>query len=243
MEVPVLEKSRKQSDKNSVMTHGGLEKVRQGIRQAALAAGRDPASIKLIAVTKTFGPHDIELVIAAGQTMFGENRVQEAKAKWPNLKAQHPHLQLHLIGPLQSNKTADAVRLFDAIHTVDRRKIAEALAEEMQRQQRFLHLLVQVNTGLEDQKAGVAPGAADDFIADCRERLHLEISGLMCIPPATEDPKAHFELLKGIAARNGIPELSMGMSGDYDLAITCGATFVRVGSAIFGDRMARLPSA
>ncbi|HUR44095.1 MAG TPA: YggS family pyridoxal phosphate-dependent enzyme [Aestuariivirga sp.] len=225
------------------MTQSGLESVRQGVRQAALAAGRDPAHIKLIAVTKTFDVGDIQPVIAAGQTLFGENRVQEAKAKWPGLKTQQPNLELHLIGRLQSNKSADAVALFDAIHTVDRRKIADALAQEMQRQQRFPQLFIQVNTGREHQKAGIAPEEADSFLADCRNRLHLVISGLMCIPPFTDDPKTHFELLAKIAGRNGIRELSMGMSGDYAVAITCGATFVRVGSAIFGDRTARPPAA
>jgi len=225
------------------MTHNSLENVRHGIRQAALSAGRDPAAVKLIAVTKTFGASAIQPVIAAGQTMFGENRVQEAQAKWPRLKASHPNLKLHLIGPLQSNKTADAISLFDAIHTVDRRKIAEALAKEMQRQQRFPQLLVQVNTGLEDRKAGVAPGEADRFIADCRERLKLTISGLMCIPPFTDNPQPHFELLHGIAKRNGVIDLSMGMSADYATAIACGATLVRVGSAIFGSRPGRPPAA
>jgi len=224
------------------MTHNGLEGVRQGIREAALSAGRDPAAIKLIAVTKTFGATDIEPVVAAGQMMFGENRVQEAKVKWPSLKISHPQLRLHLIGPLQSNKTADAVSLFDAIHTVDRRKIAEALAKEMQRQQRYPPLFVQVNTGLEEQKAGVAPKEADRFINDCRERLKLSISGLMCIPPLTDDPEPHFQLLAGIAERNDIAELSMGMSEDYATAISCGATYVRVGSAIFGSRTARSPA-
>ena len=218
------------------MTHTGLENVRQRIRQAALSAGRDPNAINLIAVTKTFGLPDIQPVIAAGQMAFGENRVQEANAKWPSLRASRPNLRLHLIGPLQSNKTADAVGMFDAIHTVDRRKIAETLAREMQRHQQFPQLFVQVNTGLEAQKAGVAPEEADRFIADCRERLNLTISGLMCIPPATDDPKRHFELLASIAKRNGVAELSMGMSGDYAAAIICGATFVRVGSAIFGNR-------
>ena len=217
------------------MTHSGLESVRQGIRQAALSAGRDPAAITLVAVTKTFGASDIQLVIEAGQMAFGENRVQEAKSKWPGLKS-HTGLRLHLIGPLQSNKAADAIGLFDVIHTIDRRKIAETLAAEMQRQQRFPQLFVQVNTGLEEQKAGIAPDEADRFIADCRERLALAVMGLMCIPPATDDPKPHFELLASIARRNGVPELSMGMSGDYATAITCGATYVRIGSAIFGSR-------
>jgi len=225
------------------MTHAGLEDVRQGIRRAALAAGRDPAAIHLIAVTKTFGAADIEPVIAEGQLMFAENRVQEAKAKWPGLKSSHPDLKLHLIGPLQSNKAADVVALFDAIHTVDRSKIAGALAKEMQIQQRFPQLFVQVNTGREEQKAGVTPEKADHFITDCREKLKLEISGLMCIPPFAEDPEPHFQLLAGIAKRNSITELSMGMSGDYAAAIACGATFVRVGSAIFGSRPARPPAA
>lgn len=217
------------------MTHSGLESVRQGVRRAALSAGRDPACITLVAVTKTFGASDIQPVIDAGQMVFGENRVQEAKAKWPGLKS-HSGLKLHLIGPLQSNKASDAIGLFDAIHTIDRRKIAEILASEMQRQQRFPQLFVQVNTGLEQQKGGIVPEEADRFIAECRERLALSISGLMCIPPATDDPKAHFELLANIAKRNGVNELSMGMSGDYAAAIICGATFVRVGSAIFGSR-------
>ncbi len=224
------------------MTHSGLESVRQGIRRAALAAGRDPASIKLIAVTKTFDAAAIEPAITAGHTMFGENRVQEAKAKWPSLKATHSKLQLHLIGPLQSNKVADAVTLFGAIHAIDRSKIAESIAKEMQKQQRLLQLFVQVNTGREEQKAGIAPGEADRFIAGCREKLNLTISGLMCIPPFTDDPEPHFKLLAGIAKRNGIAELSMGMSEDYATAIACGATFVRVGSAIFGSRPAPPPA-
>jgi pyridoxal phosphate enzyme (YggS family) len=210
--------------------------VRQGIRQAAISAGRDPNAITLIAVTKTFGIPEIQSVIAAGHRVFGENRMQESKVKWPGLKAMQSSLKLHLIGPLQSNKTADAVALFDAIHTVDRKKIAEALAVEMQRQRRFPQLFIQVNTGLENQKAGIAPAETDRFIADCRERLGLTISGLMCIPPATDNPEPHFELLASMAKRNGLMELSMGMSGDYAIAIGCGATFVRIGSAIFGSR-------
>ncbi|MGH6854463.1 MAG: YggS family pyridoxal phosphate-dependent enzyme [Aestuariivirga sp.] len=218
------------------MAHPGLEEVRRKIREAALSAGRDPQSVTLIAVSKTFDAPHILPVIDAGQKLFGENRVQEAKAKWPALKARYPDLKLHLIGPLQSNKTEDAVALFDVIHTVDRRKIASALATEMQRQQRFPQLFIQVNTGREKQKAGIDPEEADAFIEECREQLGLRISGLMCLPPETEDPKPHFALLAGIARRQGLSELSMGMSGDYAAAISWGATFVRIGSAIFGKR-------
>jgi PLP dependent protein len=218
------------------MSHSGLDQVRQGIGVAALAAGRDPASITLIAVSKTFETSDIQPVIAAGQRVFGENRVQEAKAKWPLLRNKTPELRLHLIGPLQSNKAADAVALFDAIHTVDRPKIAQALALEMKRQQRFPQLFIQINTGHEEQKAGIAPQDSDQFIGHCRDQLGLAISGLMCIPPAGENPAPHFELLAQIAKRNGLPGLSMGMSGDYAVAISYGATHVRIGSAIFGSR-------
>jgi pyridoxal phosphate enzyme (YggS family) len=168
--------------------------------------------------------------------VFGENRVQEAKGKWPALKLRWPDIELHLIGPLQSNKAAEAVELFDAIHTVDRPKIAEALAREMRKQAKALKLFVQVNTGREPQKAGIDPDAADAFLAACRDVHGLAISGLMCIPPAEEDPKPHFDMLGAIARRNGIPLLSMGMSGDYAAAVACGATHVRVGSAIFGTR-------
>lgn len=218
------------------MAHEGLSKVMAGVAGAARAAGRPPGAVTLIAVSKTFGAAEIEPVIAAGQRVFGENRVQEAKAKWPALKARWPDLELHLIGPLQSNKTAEAVALFDAIHTVDRPKIAEAIAAEMRKQAKPLKLFVQVNTGREPQKAGMDPDLADGFLSDCRERLGLKIAGLMCIPPADAGPKPHFELLAGIARRNGLGQLSMGMSGDYSAAIACGATHVRVGSAIFGVR-------
>ena len=218
------------------MSHLGLDSVRRGIRDAAAAVGRDPRSITLIAVSKTFEPSDILPVIAAGQVAFGENRVQEAQVKWLALKTQYPRLKLHLIGPLQSNKTAAAVALFDAIHTVDRPKIATALADEMRRQHRTLELFVQVNTGREEQKAGVSPEAADGFLAYCRNDLKLAIGGLMCIPPAAQDTTPHFALLAMIASRNGLSLLSMGMSGDYEIAIRTGATHVRVGSAIFGDR-------
>lgn len=218
------------------MVHEGLKKVLNGVVAAAQAAGRPPGSVTLIAVSKTFDGPDIVPVIEAGQRVFGENRVQEAKAKWPALKMAWPDVELHLIGPLQSNKAAEAVQLFDAIHTVDRPKIAAEIAREMGRQAKPLKLFVQVNTGREPQKAGIDPGQADAFLAECRDVHGLEISGLMCIPPAGEDPTPHFTLLAEIARRNGLSQLSMGMSGDYPAAIACGATHVRVGSAIFGTR-------
>ena len=218
------------------MVHEGLKKVLNGVMQAARAAGRAPETVTLIAVSKTFDAPDIVPVIEAGQRVFGENRVQEAKSKWPALKMAWPDIELHLIGPLQSNKAAEAVQLFDAIHTVDRPKIAEAIGREMRRQAKPLKLYVQVNTGREPQKARIDPDAADAFLTECREVHGLEISGLMCIPPVEEDPKPHFDLLAEIARRNGITQLSMGMSGDYPAAIACGATHVRVGSAIFGSR-------
>ena len=218
------------------MVHPGLERVLRGIREAAVAAGRDSAAITLVAVSKTFAACDIAPVIEAGQTVFGENRVQEAKAKWPSLKAGHSGVQLHLVGPLQSNKTADAVALFDAIHTIDRPKIAQAIAVEIKHQATTPELFIQVNTGREPQKAGVIPDDTDRFIAHCRDVLELDIAGLMCIPPVAEDPKPHFKLLATIARRNSLVGLSMGMSADYDVAINCGATHVRIGSAIFGRR-------
>jgi pyridoxal phosphate enzyme (YggS family) len=218
------------------MVHEGLKKVLNGVMQAARAAGRAPETVTLIAVSKTFDAPDIVPVIEAGQRVFGENRVQEAKSKWPALKMAWPDIELHLIGPLQSNKAGEAVQLFDAIHTVDRPKIAEAIAREMRRQGKPVKLYVQVNTGREPQKAGIDPDAADAFLKECREVHAIEISGLMCIPPVEEDPKPHFDLLAEIAKRNGIQQLSMGMSGDYPAAIACGATHVRVGSAIFGSR-------
>ena len=218
------------------MTHAGLDQLNTRIGEAAAQAGRIPSDIRLIAVSKTFGAPDIEPVITAGQRLFGENRVQEAKGKWSALKLRWPDIELHLIGPLQSNKAAEAVALFDAIHTIDRPRIAEAVASEMKRQNRPLQLFVQVNTGHEDQNAGIAPEQADAFIRQCRETYGLAIIGLMCIPPMAEAPKPHFEMLAAIARRNGISGLSMGMSGDFAVAIACGATHVRVGSAIFGTR-------
>ena len=218
------------------MVHEGLKKVLDGVAAAARAAGRAPEAVTLIAVSKTFDGPEIIPVIEAGQRVFGENRVQEAKAKWPALRMRWPDIELHLIGPLQSNKAAEAVELFDAIHTVDRPKIAEAIGKEMRKQAKVLKLFVQVNTGREPQKAGIDPGEADRFLKDCRDTHGLEISGLMCIPPAEEDPRPHFALLAEIASRNGLAQLSMGMSGDYAQAVASGATHVRVGSALFGSR-------
>jgi pyridoxal phosphate enzyme (YggS family) len=213
-----------------------LAAVEQDIARACKEALRERASVTLIAVSKTFAAEAILPVIAAGQRAFGENRVQEAKAKWPELMSTHPGLALHLIGPLQSNKAKEAVALFDAIHSVDRPSICEALSKEIDRQQRAPQLFVQLNTGEEPQKAGIAPAEADAFIAACREKYGLQISGLMCIPPAAEAPAPHFALTAKIAARNGLANLSMGMSADFAIAIALGATHVRVGSAIFGAR-------
>jgi len=213
-----------------------LADVQARIAAAAREAGRDPASVHLIAVTKTFEADDILPVLAAGHRLFGENRVQEAKTKWPPLRARHPDLALHLIGPLQSNKTREAVELFDAIHTVDRPKIAKAIAEEQARLGKRLQLFIQVNTGEEPQKAGIAPRDTAPFLAHCRNDLGLAIAGLMCIPPVEEEPAVHFAFLAKLAADLGLPELSMGMSGDFETAAQFGATYVRVGSAIFGGR-------
>jgi hypothetical protein len=214
----------------------GLTAVRQEIAQACRDAGRDPASVKLVAISKTFGAEAIEPVIAAGQRIFGENRVQEAKAKWPPLMARHAGLELHLVGSLQSNKAKDAVALFDAIHSVDRESLAEALAKEIAKQARRPLLFVEINTGAEPQKSGVLPQDADSFLAACRDRYGLAIPGLMCIPPFDEAPAPHFALTAQIARRNGLSLLSMGMSADFETAIAFGATHVRVGTAIFGAR-------
>ena len=190
-----------------------------------------------MAVSKTKSADEIRPAIVAGQRLFGENRVQEALAKWPGLKAAFPDLRLHLIGPLQTNKIRDAVRLFDAIESLDREKLARALAAEMAKQGRRLDCFIQVNTGEESQKAGIEPGQADAFIGLCRDSLGLAIAGLMCIPPVDQDPAPHFALLREIARRNGLPGLSMGMSADFETAIRFGATHVRVGTAIFGGRV------
>ncbi|MEM7775451.1 MAG: YggS family pyridoxal phosphate-dependent enzyme [Pseudomonadota bacterium] len=213
-----------------------LERVEAKIVQTARDVGRSPGDITLIAVSKTFDADRIRPVLKAGHRHFGENRVQEAAGKWPELRGEFPDLTLHLIGPLQSNKAADAVGLFDAIHSVDRPKIARALASEMAAQSRKLQLFIQINTGEEPQKAGVIPKDAPAFIALCRDELGLEISGLMCIPPVDDAAAVHFAFLAKLAEENGIPALSMGMSADYDVAVQFGATHVRVGSAIFGAR-------
>jgi PLP dependent protein len=215
----------------------GLIEVRAEIARACRDAGRDPATVTLVAVSKTFGAEAIEPVIAAGQRVFGENRVQEAKAKWPPLTARHGSLELHLVGTLQSNKAREAVALFDAIHSLDRASLAAALAKEIARQARKPPLLfVEINTGAEPQKGGVLPQDADTFLAACRDRHGLAISGLMCIPPADEPPAPHFALTAKIGRRNGLALLSMGMSSDFPTAIAFGATHVRVGTAIFGAR-------
>ena len=213
-----------------------LAAVRAEIARACRDAGRDAASVTLIAVAKTFGADAIEPVIAAGQRVFGENRVQEAKAKWPALRARHGDLELHLVGSLQSNKAREAVALFYSIHSVDRASLAAALAKEIAAQARRPVLFVEINTGAEPQKAGVQPQDADAFLAACRDRYDLAISGLMCIPPLDEAPAPHFALTAQIARRNGLALLSMGMSADFATAIAFGATHVRVGTAIFGER-------
>jgi len=214
----------------------GLAAVRAAIARACRDASRDPAEVTLVAVSKTFPPEAIEPVIAAGQRVFGENRVQEAKSKWPALQAKHPGIVLHLIGPLQSNKAKEAVALFGAIHSVDRPSLCEALAKEIARQGRAPLLFVEINTGAEAQKAGVLPQDADAFLERCRTVYGLTVSGLMCIPPLEEAPGPHLALTAKIARRNGLKLLSMGMSADFATAIQLGATHVRVGSAIFGAR-------
>jgi pyridoxal phosphate enzyme (YggS family) len=213
-----------------------LKEVWSRIAAAGRDAGRPERSVQLVAVSKTFEADTIRLAIEAGQRVFGENRVQESQGKWPELKAETPGIELHLIGPLQSNKAAEAVALFDVIETIDREKIARAIAEEMKRQGKTLRLYVQVNTGLEPQKAGIAPDDTAAFVNFCRDELSLAIEGLMCIPPADENPGPHFALLAKLAEKCGVKKLSMGMSGDYEIAIAFGATSVRVGSAIFGTR-------
>jgi PLP dependent protein len=213
-----------------------LNEVRSHIATAERQSGRKAGAVQLVAVSKTFDADAIRPAIAAGQRVFGENRVQESQGKWPVLRSETPDLELHLIGPLQSNKAADAVALFDVIETVDREKIARALADEMKRQDKRLQLYVQVNTGLEPQKAGIAPDDTVAFVELCRNELGLTIEGLMCIPPADENPGPHFALLAKLADKSGVAKLSMGMSSDYEVAIAFGATSVRVGSAIFGAR-------
>jgi hypothetical protein len=213
-----------------------LAEVRRRIAAAARAAGRDPAAVTLVAVSKGHGADAVAAALAAGQRVFGENRVQEAEAKWPAFRRDLADIELHLIGPLQTNKAADAMALFDVIETLDRPRLAAKLAQEIARQKRAPRLYVQVNTGEEPQKAGVIPTEADAFIAACRDEHRLAVSGLMCIPPVDEEPSLHFALLAQIAARNGLDALSMGMSADYEVAVAFGATHVRVGTAIFGPR-------
>ena len=214
-----------------------LNAVREEIRLACEGADRPAGAVELVAVSKTMPAAAIEDAIEAGQRVFGENRVQEALRKWPALKELHAGVELHLIGPLQTNKVKDAVALFDVIQTVDRPKLARALAEEMERTGRRPRCFVQVNTGEEPQKAGVAPDEVPEFVELCRETFNLPIEGLMCIPPLDEEPAMHFALLAKLAEELGLPELSMGMSADFETAIVFGATYVRVGTAIFGARV------
>lgn len=216
-----------------------LQAVRSEIADAAQAANRDPASVTLVAVGKAHPAERSRAVLDAGQRVFGENRVQEAEGKWPALKEAFPDTQLHLIGPLQTNKVRQAMALFDVIETIDRPKLAMAIAREMDRSGRRPDCLIQINTGNENQKAGVAPEDADAFIRQCVEELELPVCGLMCIPPVDDEPSLHFALLREIARRHNLPWLSMGMSADYQVAIAFGATHVRVGTAIFGTRPPR----
>lgn len=210
--------------------------VKNQLAAAEVAAGRPAGAVNLVAVSKTHPASRIQPLLKAGHRLFGENRVQEAETKWPSLRSAFPDIELHLIGPLQSNKVRQAVALFDVIETLDRPKLAQALAAEFERSGRWLRCFVQINTGAELQKAGVLPDAADAFIEDCRRRWQLPIEGLMCIPPHDDDPTSHFRQLAEMARRHGLPMLSMGMSDDYPKAVTAGATHVRVGTAIFGHR-------
>jgi pyridoxal phosphate enzyme (YggS family) len=220
-----------------------LRGVRARIDAAARGAGRSSDAVTLVAVSKTHPASAVRAALAAGQRIFGENRVQEALAKFSDLRGEFPDLALHLIGPLQTNKVREAVAHFDVIETVDRTRLAEALAREIERSGRHLSCFVEVNTGEEPQKAGVFPAAADDFIVDCRDRLRLPIVGLMCVPPHDEEPAPHFALLREIARRHALPRLSMGMSADFETAIRFGATHVRIGTAIFGARQAAAAAA
>jgi PLP dependent protein len=213
-----------------------LAAIRARVAAAAGAAGRSLDSITIVAVSKTKSAAEIQPALAAGQRVFGENRIQEAARKWPELRGRGPDIELHLIGPLQTNKAGDAVRLFDVIESLDREKLARALGVEMAKQQRRPACFIQVNTGEEPQKAGISPRLADSFIALCRGELGLPVAGLMCIPPIDEPPALHFALLREIARRNGLAGLSMGMSADFEIAIRFGATHLRIGTAIFGER-------
>jgi pyridoxal phosphate enzyme (YggS family) len=224
------------SDGGFVDVAANLADTNARIAAAARSAGRDPADVTLVAVGKVQPVERVEAALAAGHRVFGENRVQEAQSKWPRLKEACPDIELHLIGPLQTNKVRDVVDLFDVVETIDRPKLARALATEMDKRDRRLGCYIEINTGEEPQKAGIAPADADRFIKECRDELFLDIRGLMCIPPADEEPSLHFALLAKIAERNGLPVRSMGMSADYEIAIAFGATHVRVGTAIFGAR-------
>ena len=224
-EIPIAEQIRR-----------NLDAVRARIDDAARAVGREPGDVSLVAISKAQPLERVEAALVAGHRVFGENRVPEAMRKWPALRAAYPDIRLHLVGPLQTNKARDAVALFDAIESVDRPRLAAKLAEEMDRQGRRVDCYVQVNTGEEAQKSGVAPADADGLVTLCRDDLGLPLAGLMCIPPAGEEPSLHFALLADIARRNGVSRLSMGMSADYEIAVRFGATDLRVGTAIFGIR-------
>jgi pyridoxal phosphate enzyme (YggS family) len=214
----------------------GLEEIRARIAQAARAAGRDPETVRLVAISKVQPLERIEAVLDQGHRVFGENRVQEAAGKWPAFRERFGGIELHLVGPLQTNKVRQALELFDVLHTVDRERLARKLADGFLESGRPLPCFVQVNTGEEPQKAGCLPAEADAFILRCRNEYGLPLAGLMCIPPIDEEPSLHFALLRKIAERNGLPGLSMGMSADFESAIALGATHVRIGSAIFGAR-------
>jgi pyridoxal phosphate enzyme (YggS family) len=231
-----MKRLMRSEERASIGVPARLRLVREEIALAAEAAGRDQAEVKLVAVTKTVSASVIEEAIGADQLVFGENRVQEAHRKWPRLRERHPDLELHLIGPLQSNKVREAAALFDVIETLDRPKLARTLAEEMERSGKHPRLFVQVNTGEEPQKAGVTPEETERFVTLCRETYGLDIDGLMCIPPFDEEPAMHFALLAKLSKRLRIEELSMGMSGDFARAVQFGATYVRIGTAIFGER-------
>lgn len=216
---------------------GNLEKVLGEVEAVVNETSRDPRSVSLVAVSKTHSAEVIRPILRAGQRLFGENRVQEAEGKWPELKHDYPDVRLHLIGPLQSNKVRQALVLFNVIETVDRPKLAQTLARVMEETGNSADIMIQVNTGEEEQKAGVLPLQVDDFISFCRDELSLPVCGLMCIPPVDEEASLHFALLANIAKRNGLNDLSMGMSNDYSLAVRFGATHIRVGKAIFGNRL------
>jgi pyridoxal phosphate enzyme (YggS family) len=224
------------SVQNEDTLEGRYGRVCEGISRAARNAGRDPAYVQLVVASKMQSAGTIEKLIQLGHRVFGENRVQEAMEKWPSLKASYPDLQLHLIGPLQTNKVRDAVRLFDVIETVDRDRLAQALAAEEVKQNKNLRYLIEVNAGREAQKSGVLPEDVAALLSECRDACHLRIDGFMCIPPAAQQASPYFALLAEMAKKQGLQQLSMGMTADYPLAIQLGATHVRVGTAIFGER-------